>query len=139
MDSLRELTSTNGLSASNSQNWTHNPLKPCTPSLCSINGLKQKTDLTKEKVDGARMEEMKYFEGMGVDQMAYEQAIEWLGRDPIGITWVDVRRPDKRLRYTRGDAANGSSEKWWQQGWLRESGNEGTRRHCFAVACSCRR
>ena len=45
---------------------------------------------------------MKYFQGMGVDQKAYEQAIEWLGRDPIGITWVDVRRPDKRpLIHTR--------------------------------------
>ena len=55
--------------------------------------------LDEEKVKGARKEEMKNFERMGVyKKVPYTQSVERTGRKLVGIKWVDVRKPDGRYR-----------------------------------------
>ena len=58
--------------------------------------------LDKDKVEGARREEMKCFERMGVyKKVPYTQSFERTGRKLVGIKWVDVREPDGKYRSRR--------------------------------------
>ena len=82
--------------------------------------------LDKEKVEGARKDEMKYFERMGVyKRVPCEQAIERTRRTAIGIKWFDAKKPDGGYRsrpvakefndgihedHARSDAATGRTE-----------------------------